>query len=292
MFVVDELFPFDPSHPYTDRMAHWCLGLPSKTGPLANYDIIGRIPYGYPASGSGTRDPIGQIWGFSAPYFKSANSQINRMQITPVGWNHYPAYPWTHACSVTFANLDANRGFLAYVYLISNINYNAVMFDFASGKIALLDQSQSTSQTITPGLTTPELNVPYRIVAVYRSATQRELWVNGVLEATQTANIPTTYANAYYQVGGVGTSNTPWHHDGLVGNHCRWARGLSEEEILTDYEYVQQSYRVANGPLNFLSGVSYFFGSGAPAPATVSFNPVYSTDNYLSRNRSIVRVGV
>ena len=85
------------------------------------------------------------------------------------------------------------------------------------------------------------------VVGVWRSATVREVWFNGVLEDTNTGSATATSGANVLEIGRLGDATPNWQIAGSVGGVSVWGRGLSAGEIQQLYADPYALYRKHGG---------------------------------------------
>jgi len=98
--------------------------------------------------------------------------------------NEITAYPFTFETWVKY-DVVASKAFLAINQSDNNTRYWGLRVSSSLFTIV----SRNTTQFLTSGTTTVLANTWYHIAGVFESNTSKKLYVNGVLEATQTDNV-------------------------------------------------------------------------------------------------------
>lgn len=119
--------------------------------------------------------------------------------------------PWTIECWVMFSSFSTNTSPHIFNFGASASNRFVVWRNNATGKLSFATINSGTAN-VTDGTTSPVVNAWYYVAAVNSSGSTK-LYVNGVLEATNTSSIP---AGSSWAIGT--TQFSPLAADYLAGN--------------------------------------------------------------------------
>lgn len=159
----------------------------------------------------------------STGYLVRTNSPITGYPFSMGGWVKFD----TAAASQSFLSLD-DAGFGTERFVVGHNGGGA------SVKFRCLAVNSAGSAGIAVGATTVSTGTWYHVMGVFRSTTDRELYVNGVSDATNTTSIAPAFGNIVrVRVGAtaVTVSGVIQFWDGPVGECGVWNVTLSVAEI-------------------------------------------------------------
>jgi hypothetical protein len=187
--------------------------------------------------GLGWQCPSGVNYGASYPFTDAGTARTIAfwLVITTDGGVNSLVFEW---------NNDAGSGGDSF-----NLRLNASLFRWAVSSAVIID-----------GTTTPVVNVPYLIVLRTVSSTSRQIFVNGVQEATVATANSASMASAEFHVRNSGANGV------ILYDVKVWQRDLSDGEIYALYapETRWDLYGVRDAPLWMPKAAAVGGGSAFP----------------------------
>lgn len=139
------------------------------------------------------------------------------------------AHPFTLEAWVEFSDLSVPSTIIS---LNTSINqYFALAFDSATGKISAV--ARNTTSVPLNGVTNVVANTWYHVAAVFNSATDRKLYVNGLLEGSNVTNVPFIIPTQTL-IGLVRTSSPTNYMKGNIDDVRIWNVARTQAEIQAD----------------------------------------------------------
>jgi hypothetical protein len=149
-----------------------------------------------------------------------------------VASNEITAYPFTFE---SWVKIDTIVGALTFLSINDSANGSRYfLIDTSSAKFRIT--ARNTTSTVTTGTTTIVANTWYHLAGVFASATDRRLYLNGVLEASDTSSVTFTNVITNQVLFGLQRTLTPNNYlDGKLSDVRIWNTARTETEILDNY---------------------------------------------------------
>ncbi|EKD25486.1 MAG: hypothetical protein ACD_80C00046G0013 [uncultured bacterium (gcode 4)] len=137
-------------------------------------------------------------------------------------------YPFSFSTRVKPTDLNWAQVIYDIARSSSNSRYRGIMLN--GNKAAII--SSNSTETITNGSTTLQAGKRYHIVWVFNSSTSKRLYVNGILDATQTTSVSfSTSTSNRMTIGRMGDSSPDRYLNGAVDEVRVYDKALSQTEI-------------------------------------------------------------
>jgi len=146
--------------------------------------------------------------------------------------NEITDYPFTLECWVRFDVVNASQS----VLYLSKTGSSTVYYGFSmasTGKLFI--RSRNTTDTITNGNTTISANTWYHLAGVFTSNTERTLYLNGVLEVTQTNNVAFASTSIKVFMGLFRDSSPSAYLNGKMSDVRIWNTARTAQQIADNY---------------------------------------------------------
>jgi hypothetical protein len=197
--------------------------------------------------------------------------------------NTITSYPFTIETWVNLDTINTDKSILYISDTDTGVNNKLFGIKYINSTNRFGIEASNTTSYVATGNFSPSVNTWYHLAAVFNTASQRQLYINGALEATDTVSVAFNSSSTNRVLMGLHTTNTPSNFlDGTLSDVRVWNVARSAEEIESNYQRrllgvesnLVDYWKLDSSTTNsiFLSGVpsSTLFPSISLLPATAS----------------------
>jgi len=146
-------------------------------------------------------------------------------------------YPFTLEAWVNLDAVDTDKPILYISDTDSGVTDKFFGIKYINSGNRFGIEASNTTSYIVSGNTSPSVNTWYHLAAVFNSASERILYVNGLLEATDTASVAFNSASTNRVLMGIYTTNTSSNFlDGTLSDVRIWNSARTSQEIENNYQ--------------------------------------------------------